>query len=120
MMRCTIRYGLIATAVAIAAAAPPLLDVKEFLASKGRYVGKPVMVRGSASCTNGETCFLYAEESSAVQSVVLDVTRLPQEDRRRLHECYPYVQECRVGVTGVVRSGAFPALTARSINWSGG
>jgi hypothetical protein len=120
MMHRTIRYGLLASAVAMVGGAPPLLDVKEFLASKSHYVGKPVIVRGSASCTDGKTCFLYAEKSSTVQSVVFDAAKLPQKDLRRLHECYPYVQECRVGVVGVARSGSFPGLTARSINWSGG
>ena len=102
----------------LCAAAPPSMGVKDFLTDQADYVGKSVTVTGIAACLSGSICMLYADVSAPMQAVTFAPDKLSREDRRRLLDCQPFVNQCAVAVTGLVRNTPLEALAASSMTWT--
>jgi hypothetical protein len=100
-----------------AQAAEPM-SVEDFLLDSKQLDGEVVAVHGEPMCIGADVCILYASGMQPMQGITFDPTGLPREARRKLLECNPFLRNCSVTVTGLVRAGAFMAnLVARQVEW---
>lgn len=104
------------TAQDIAAKYPDSIAVEDFQLDAKKLVGQKARVRGTALCISGDSCFLYQSPDRAMQSMIVDISRLSRDSRQSLLRCNDITfHPCWYVVSGIVENEFAPMLEATEV-----
>jgi len=95
------------------------MSVTDFLIDKDTFhPGTQVTVKGTGDCgavDTDVTCFINGEQAS--QIIILDISRLARDDRKRLLACGIGMSTCHAAISFTIPSGLIFKYPADRIQW---